>query len=68
MQAYIFPTLGNMSVRAILPRMMLDALKKIEERGATEMALHVRAYCSEIFRFGIPDAASCPIHAVIWAR
>lgn len=55
LEADIFPTIGKLSVRSILPRDMLIALKTIEDRGATEMAHRVRAYCSEIFRFGIPD-------------
>ena len=55
LEADIFPTIGKLSVRSILPRDMLNALKTIEDRGAFEMAHRVRAYCSEIFRFGIPD-------------
>jgi hypothetical protein len=55
LEADIFPTIDKLSVRSILPRDMLDALKTIEDRGAIEMAHRVRAYCSEIFRFGIAD-------------
>lgn len=55
LEADIFSTIGKLSVRSILPRDMLNALKAIEDRGAMEMAHRVRAYCSEIFRFGIPD-------------
>lgn len=55
LEADIFPTIGKLSVRSILPRDMLNALKTIEDRGAFEMAHRVRAYCSEVFRFGIPD-------------
>lgn len=55
LEADIFPTIGKLPVRSILPRDMLNALKTIEDRSAFEMAHRVRAYCSEIFRFGIPD-------------
>lgn len=49
----IFPQLGHMAVAEIDPQTLLAALRKVEARGAIEMAHRVRNYCSEVFRFAI---------------
>ena len=51
----IFPVIGELDIAEITPRQMLDALRKIEARGSIEMAHRIKNYCSEIFRFAIPD-------------
>ena len=51
----ILPIIGDKPIRSILPRTMLEALRVIEARGSYEMAHRIKNYCSEIFRFGIPD-------------
>ncbi|AMK25870.1 MULTISPECIES: tyrosine-type recombinase/integrase [Sphingobium] len=51
----IFPYLGRIPARAILPRMVLEILKRVEERDASEVARRLRSYCSDIFKYGIPD-------------
>lgn len=51
----IFPVIGSHDIAEITPRQMLDALRKIEARGSIEMAHRIKNYCSEIFRFAIPD-------------
>ncbi|MBB5708629.1 tyrosine-type recombinase/integrase [Sphingopyxis panaciterrulae] len=51
----IFPVIGKHDIAEITPRQMLDALRKIEARGSIEMAHRIKTYCSEIFRFAIPD-------------
>lgn len=55
LEADIFPVLGEMEISAITPRMILDAVRQIEARGAVEMAHRVKNHVSEIFRFAIPD-------------
>lgn len=49
----IFPVLGHEAIAEIDPQMLLAALRKVESRGAIEMAHRVRNYCSEVFRFAI---------------
>lgn len=53
--ADIFPRLGRQPMSTIEPRDMLDAIRKIENRGAVEMAYRVMRHCSEIFRYGLAD-------------
>ncbi|MEQ1673144.1 MAG: site-specific integrase [Hyphomicrobium sp.] len=53
MREDIFPTLGHEAIAEIDPQMLLAALRKVEARGAIEMAHRVRNYCSEVFRFAI---------------
>lgn len=49
----IFPYLGQRPIADIKPLELLDALKVIEARGATEKAKKVRQRCGEVFRYAI---------------
>ena len=49
----IFPALGNRPIGQIDPPELLAELRKIEARGAHEMAARIRALCSQVFRYGI---------------
>ncbi len=49
----IFPYLGSRPIDQIEPPELLEALRKIEARGAHEMAHRVRALCGQVFRYGI---------------
>ncbi len=49
----IFPFLGQRPVADIKPLELLNMLKKIEARGATEKAKKVRQRCGEVFRYAI---------------
>ncbi|ENK8539102.1 tyrosine-type recombinase/integrase [Escherichia coli] len=49
----IFPFLGQRPVAEIKPLELLNVLKKIEARGATEKAKKVRQRCGEVFRYAI---------------
>jgi integrase len=53
LEANIFPALGNRPIGQIEPPELLEVLRKIENRGAHEMAHRVRALCGQIFRYGI---------------
>lgn len=55
LEADIFPVIGKMDISTITPRLMLEAVRKIEARGAIEMAHRVKNHCSEIFRYAIPE-------------
>lgn len=49
----IFPYIGQQPVNEIKPLVLLNALRRMESRGATEKAKKVRQRCSEVFRYAI---------------
>ncbi|CAJ0996747.1 Prophage integrase IntS [Sodalis praecaptivus] len=49
----VFPFVGNLPIANIEPVTMLDTLRKIENRGATEKAGKTRRWCGEVFRYAI---------------
>ena len=53
LEADIFPSLGNMPITEINHRDVITALRKVEERGATEIAKRLKAVCSTIFSYAI---------------
>ncbi len=55
LEADVFPFIGTMEISAITPRGILEVIRRIEARGAVEMAHRVKNHLSEIFRFAIPD-------------
>ncbi|WP_423958168.1 tyrosine-type recombinase/integrase [Citrobacter freundii] len=49
----IFPYIGQQPVNEIKPLVVLNVLRRMESRGATEKAKKVRQRCSEVFRYAI---------------
>lgn len=49
----IFPYVGQKPVNDIKPLILLNILRLMESRGATEKAKKVRQRCSEVFRYAI---------------
>ncbi|MBK0018394.1 tyrosine-type recombinase/integrase [Kosakonia sp. S58] len=49
----IFPYIGQQPVNEIKPLVLLNVLRRMEGRGATEKAKKVRQRCSEVFRYAI---------------
>ena len=49
----IFPGLGKIAIEQITHRQVIDMLRKIEARGAHEIAKRDKAVCSQIFSFAI---------------
>jgi integrase len=49
----LFPPLGSLPVNTITPEMLLGVLRKIERRGALEIAFRVRQWSSAVFRYAI---------------
>jgi len=47
----IFPEIGNMPIGAIKHQHMIAALRKIEKRGAHEIAHRVKATCARVFSY-----------------
>lgn len=48
-----FPYIGQQPVNEIKPLVLLNVLRRMENRGATEKARKVRQRCSEVFRYAI---------------
>jgi integrase len=55
LDADILPHLGRDGIDTIEPPRLLEVIRKIEARGAIEMAKRVKNHCSEIFQFGIAE-------------
>jgi integrase len=49
----VFPQIGKRPIDKIEPPELLAVLRKIEERGALEMAKRVKEHCGQIFRYAI---------------
>lgn len=49
----IFPEIGKMPIRDIEPPLLLNVIRKIENRGAQEIAKRQLQKCGEIFRYAI---------------
>lgn len=53
LETNVFPWLGTRPVGEITAPELLAVLRRIEERGATEVAHRTRAVCGQIFRYAI---------------
>lgn len=51
----IFPEIGNYPIKEIEPPVLLQVIRKIEKRGAYELAKRQLQKCGEIFRFAIAE-------------
>ncbi|EPF20094.1 Putative prophage CPS-53 integrase [Cedecea davisae] len=49
----VFPYIGKKSIAEIKPLELLNVLRRMEGRGATEKAKKVRQRCGEVFRYAI---------------
>ena len=60
----IFPLIGNKPINSISSPMLLDVLRKIEDRGAIETAHRIMQICGQIFRYAkVTGRAECDITA-----
>ena len=53
LEADIFPHIGSRPIADVDAPELLDALRKIEKRGAIETALRLRQLCGQVFRYAI---------------
>lgn len=53
METDLFPALGSMPIHTIETPDLLAALRRVEKRGALELARKARCICGEVFRYGI---------------
>lgn len=51
----IFPYIGSMPIRDIDQVLLLEVIRKIEKRGAVDLAKRQLQKCGEIFRFAIAE-------------
>ncbi len=49
----IFPNIGNRPIKDITPPILLDTLRKIEKRGAHELARRMMQVSGQVFRYAI---------------
>lgn len=49
----VFPELGGLGISTIEPPRLLDAVRKIERRGAHEVARKTLQTCSQVFRYAV---------------
>jgi len=49
----IFPMIGKRPISQITPPELLDCLRKVEKRGALDLAGRIKQTCGQIFRYGI---------------
>jgi len=52
-QKDLFPWLGSLPLAAVSAPMLLDVLRKVEARGAQQMAHDLREYAGQVFRYGV---------------
>lgn len=53
MELHIFPTIGTRPIKEIKPLELLETLRKVENRGATELSHRLLQTCTNIFRYAI---------------
>ena len=53
----IFPWLGGLSLATITAPVLLQAIRRVEARGALQMARDLREYAGQVFRHGIATGA-----------
>lgn len=51
LEADVFPELGDLSMAAITPKQVMEVVKKIEKRGASEIAMRVLQRVKAIYRY-----------------
>jgi integrase len=53
MEKDLFPYIGKLTLPAITAPVLLDALRKVEKRGAVETAHTLRQTAGQVFRYGV---------------
>ena len=49
----LFPFIGQMPIKEIKPRDLLECLRKVEKRGTVSTAHRLLTQCGQVFRFGV---------------
>lgn len=56
LQNDVFPLIGNRPIAEVDAPLLLDVLRRVEKRGAVDMAARLGQLCSQIFRYGIAES------------
>jgi integrase len=49
----LFPWIGTLPLRDVTAPVLLDALRRVEKRGATQLVRDLREFAGQVFRYGI---------------
>ena len=52
-ETFLFPEIGHLALAAVTPRLLLDALRKVEVTGKTETARRCKIKAGQVFRWAI---------------
>lgn len=58
LEADIFPSIGKIAIAEVTHRELIDVLRKIESRGAHEIAKRNKAVCAQIFSYAVQCGAA----------
>ena len=53
LESFLFPEIGSLTMAAITPRVLLDALRKVEATGKLETAKRARVKAGQVFRYAV---------------
>ncbi len=53
MAADVFPAFGGVPIREVTAHELLRLLRSVEQRGAPTVAVNIRLWCSQVFRYGV---------------
>lgn len=57
LESNVYPYIGEIPIAEVTPQDVLSLLRRIEERGALEVAKRVLGICSLVFRYGVAIGA-----------
>ncbi len=58
LDTYLLPDLGPRPIREIMPRHLLDVLRKIEDTGKLEAAKRAKTKAGEVFRYAVREGVA----------
>jgi Arm DNA-binding domain len=53
MKADVYPVIGGLPIRKVTSAQILQILKAVEKRGAPVVAMNIRQWCSQVFKYAI---------------
>jgi integrase len=53
LESFLFPEIGGLTMSAITPRVLLDALRKVEVTGKLETAKRAKVKAGQVFRYAV---------------
>jgi hypothetical protein len=60
MEKDLFPLIGSLALASITAAPLLDCLRRVEKRGALELAHNVRQTAGHVFRYGFASLPPAP--------